>query len=200
MREGRAISRDPTGDRVLAAALKLFDEAGYSATGIEDIRLQAEVSIGSIYHRYGSKEGIAGALYLRALRDFQRGLLHALSAADGAEAGVRAAVGHHLRWVESDPPRARLLLRRRETEIAPANRTELERANRATFRAVAEWYGPHAEAGTLRELSPTVAYAVWFGPAQEYARRELEAPRPPRLAEAEPALSDAAWAALRSSR
>jgi AcrR family transcriptional regulator len=185
--------------RVLDAALKLFDVVGYSATTIEDIRLRSEVSIGSIYHHFGNKEGIAGALYVDSLSDFRRGLDSALSRA-GAEEGVRAAVAHHLSWCASNPARARFLMRRRETEVAAATRIDVDALNKLTFESIELWYRPHAAAGEIRELPLALLYAVWFGPAQEYARAALElqhSKRLPSLADAEPTLADAAWAALR---
>jgi AcrR family transcriptional regulator len=187
------------GDKVLAAALKLFDSVGYSATTIEDVRLQSEVSIGSIYHRFGSKEGIAGALYVQSLRDYQRGLVRLLLESDGAEQGVRGAVGHHLRWVDGNRARARFLMRRRETELVQVNRRDVELLNRELFSQLEDWYRPLVAAGELRELPLPLLYAIWFGPAQELARHALESSKPPRLLDAEPALADAAWAALRST-
>ena len=188
------------GDKVLEAALKLFDSVGYSAATIEDIRLQSEVSIGSIYHRFGSKEGIAGALYVESLRDYQRGLVRVLLDSDDAEGGVTGAVGHHVRWVDGNRARARFLMRRRETELAQVNRRDVELLNRELFVALEEWYRPRVAAGEMRDLPLPLLYAVGFGPAQELARHALEGSKPPRLVEAEPALADAAWAALRSSR
>jgi AcrR family transcriptional regulator len=188
-------------DRVLDAALGLFDGVGYSATTIEDIRLQSEVSIGSIYHHFGNKEGIAGALYVESLSDFRRGLDSALSRA-GAEEGVRAAVAHHLAWCEVNRARARFLMRRRETEVAAATRADVEGLNRLTFESIELWYRPHVTAGSIRELPLALLYAVWFGPAQEYARLALERETSkslPGMADAEPALADAAWAALRAA-
>lgn len=188
------------GDKVLEAALKLFDSVGYSAATIEDIRLQSEVSIGSIYHRFGSKEGIAGALYVDSLGSYQRGLVRVLLESDGAEHGVRGAVGHHVRWVDGNRARARFLMRRRETELAQVNRRDVELLNRELFIQLEEWYRPRVEAGEMRELALPLLYAIWFGPAQELARHALEGSKPPRLLDAEPALADAAWAALRASR
>jgi AcrR family transcriptional regulator len=185
---------------VLDAALELFDSAGYSATTIEDIRLQSEVSIGSIYHHFGNKEGIAGALYVESLKDFRRGLDSALSRA-GAEEGVRAAVAHHLGWCAANPARARFLMRRRETEVAAATRADVDGLNRLTFGSIERWYRPHVTAGEIRDLPLALLYAIWFGPAQEYARTALErehSKKLPTFADAEPQLADAAWAALRS--
>jgi AcrR family transcriptional regulator len=185
---------------VLEAALKLFDEVGYGAATVEDIHRRAEVGIGSIYHHFGSKEGIAGALYVQALADFQRGLALALAENPEAERGVRAAVGYHLRWVEVNAARARFLMRRRETEVAQVNQAGIDLMNRETFAAIEEWYRPLAKAGEIRTLPMPVLYASWFGPAQEYARVALERAKHVSVIGAERALADAAWAALRSSR
>jgi AcrR family transcriptional regulator len=196
--------RNEQAQRVLDTALRLFDLMGYSATTIKDIKLQSEVSVGTIYHYFGNKEGIAGALYVDSLAAWRRGLAQAL-ARSSAEDGVRAAVGHHLSWCDANRARARFLLRRRETEVADLIRADIDGLNRLTFETIELWYRPHVTAGELRDLPLPLLYAVWFGPAQEYARVELEhgAVEPgarrslPSLADAAPALADAAWAALR---
>lgn len=191
--------RNEQAERVLDTALRLFDLLGYSATTIEDIKLQSEVSVGSIYHHFGNKEGIAGALYVDSLADWRRGLSEAL-ARTSAEDGVRNAVGHHLSWCDSNPARARFLLRRRETEVDDIVRDEVDNLNRNTFQTIELWYRPHTTAGEIRDLPLPLLYAVWFGPAQEFARAVLENKLSDSLLDlprAEPALADAAWAALR---
>ena len=81
----------------MKTALRLFTLQGYSATTIEDIKLQSEVSVGVIYHHFGSKEGIAGALYVESLRDFQRGLVRAIGLREpDADFSARTSVGHEL--------------------------------------------------------------------------------------------------------
>lgn len=186
--------------KVLDVALKVFDSVGYSAATIEQIRVDADVSVGTIYHHFGSKEGIAGALYTDSLWSLQRGLLGVLAEADGAELGVKGAVVHYLDWVEANPARARFLLRRRETEFAAANRADVERLNRSLLSEIEAWYGPYVASGELRELETPLRHAIWLGPAQEYARQELDRSRRPKLMAAGDELAGAAWAALRSSR
>jgi AcrR family transcriptional regulator len=183
-------------ERVVAAAIELFDEVGYSAATIEDIRERSGVSVGSIYHRFGSKEGIAAELYLESLRDFQGALLAFLRGRPAAAEGIRGGVGLHLRWIDANRARARFLMRRRETEVVRVTQPDVELLNKAVFTAMDEWYRPLAVAGEIRELALPLLYAVWFGPAQEYSRFALELPDP-KLFDAEPALADAAWAALR---
>lgn len=48
---------------VLDTALSLFTERGYFSTSVHDISRVAGVSIGSIYHHFSDKEGIASALF-----------------------------------------------------------------------------------------------------------------------------------------
>lgn len=48
---------------VLDAVLVLFNQRGYFATSVQDISRESGVSIGSIYHHFGDKEGIARDLY-----------------------------------------------------------------------------------------------------------------------------------------
>lgn len=52
-----------TRDLILSTALRLFSERGYFATSVHDIRRSANLSIGSIYHHFDSKESIARAIY-----------------------------------------------------------------------------------------------------------------------------------------
>jgi len=48
---------------VLDTVLALFSERGYFATSVQDISRESGVSVGSLYHHFGDKEGIARALY-----------------------------------------------------------------------------------------------------------------------------------------
>ena len=188
-------------EKVLVAALRLFTVHGYSATTIRDIQLQSEVSVGVIYHHFGSKEGIAGALYVQSLWNFQRGLVGTLDRrTKSAEQCIRAAVAHHLRWIDENRPRALFLMRRRETEVVYVNRPDVSELNLRLFEDIEIWYRPRVGRAEIRDLPLPLLCAIWFGPAQEYSRAMLDGPEPRRdvpLAAAEPLLADAAWSALR---
>lgn len=56
-----------TADAIMAAAEQLFLDHGYHATHVSEVARIAEVSIGSIYVHYESKEGLFSALVERAL-------------------------------------------------------------------------------------------------------------------------------------
>src|SRR5688572_4327023 len=89
-------------EHILAAALEVFTEKGYSATTIADVRERSAASVGSIYHHFGDKEGIAAALYVECLRDYQEAFLEAFADERSAERGVKAMVRQHLSWVEAN--------------------------------------------------------------------------------------------------
>jgi AcrR family transcriptional regulator len=175
-------------DDILDAALDAFDEKGVAAATLDDIRERSGASIGSIYHHFGDKEGIVGALYVRVLTDWQRGFVRELRG-KAAEAGVRAGVDHHLRWAARQPAAMRFLL----TSSPP--RTSLKPQNRAFFDEVQAWLASH-KSEIRQDLDLATGEAVWIGPASEYCRHWLagRAPKPDRRRRE--LLADIAWRSL----
>ncbi len=185
-----------TRDRILEAALVEFNKDGVAGASIDEIKARSGASVGSIYHHFGGKVELAGALYLEALSEYQAGFLKELQRAAGAREGVERAVVHHLRWVAGNPELARFLLLAGEMRITPAGKEPLKRANRAFFGAVRRWTEPYIEAGQLRPLEIEVLSALWIGPSQELARQWLARRTQLSLTDAAPELADAAWRCL----
>jgi AcrR family transcriptional regulator len=181
---------------ILDAALRCFNRKGVSATTVDDVRQGSGASVGSIYHHFGGKEQLAGALYLEGLRSYQRGLAAVLRRHTDAEAGVRAIVRHHLRWVERNPELARFLLSRGETAVELTADDQVKELNRAFFSETAAWLRPHVEAGLIRELPLDLYYAVVIGPSQEFVRHWLHGRASSSIRQAEGVLAEAAWDAL----
>jgi AcrR family transcriptional regulator len=80
-----------TRESVLTAAASLFARDGYSATGMAAIAAEADVRAASIYHAFGSKEGLLAAVVERTADDFFALLPEAGTQPDGlwvALAGV----------------------------------------------------------------------------------------------------------------
>ena len=184
---------------ILDAALALFNETGFVRTSIQDIAINAEASVGSIYHHFGGKAEIATALYVEGLRGYHEGLMRVLLA-DGqsAEETVRAIVSNHLSWVERDPPLARFLLSSRDPVVVGPTERGLHGMNRRVFEAVERWIDRQAEAGEIRKMSLGLFHAVVLGPSQEFARHWVSERAKESIDEAEPVLADAAWRAVRA--
>jgi AcrR family transcriptional regulator len=176
-------------EEILDAALKAFTEKGFAAATVADVRELSGASTGSIYHHFGDKEGIAAALYVEALRDYQHGVLAILEREHDGERGIKALVRHHLRWVASHPDLARFLLAGRP----PGAEERLHEMNREAFAAVRAWL----EERGLRRMPLDLVFPVLFGPAQEFCRGWLRDRTRSSMTTAERVLADAAWRALR---
>lgn len=191
-------SDDPRRRRILEASLELFLEVGVEASAIEEVRRRSGASVGSLYHRFGSKEGIAAAVYVDALRHYQREFVAALTRASDAADGVRSAVRTHMRWVRENPDRAEFLFNVAGADVRRACGTDLRDLNNEFFGVVEAWLRRYVDAGELRALSTDLVYALWLGPGQELARLWLARGRRGSLRTESTVLADAAWRALRN--
>ena len=66
-------------DRILQKALELFSDRGYDATSVREICEAAGITKPTLYHFYGSKEGVYRALVEGALERFRADMAQALS-------------------------------------------------------------------------------------------------------------------------
>jgi AcrR family transcriptional regulator len=189
---------DPRARAILDAALEVFLESGVESASIEEIRRRSGASVGSLYHRYGSKEGIAAAVYVEALGDYQRDFVTALERSRDAVGGITSVVRTHLRWVRQNADRAEFLFTAGTGEVRRTAGDRLQTLNDEFFATVTAWLAVHVRAGTIRAASTDVTYALWLGPSQELARLWLARGRPGALRTETTLLADAAWRSLRN--
>ncbi len=192
---GRRSERsDSARERLLAAALARFDAEGALAATLEDIRREAGVSVGALYHHFPDKTALAAALYVELTGDFQDGFLAELRAHAGAEEGVKAGVRFYLRWVSANRAAAAFLLSER-----PDRDGELRERNRLFFGEAMAWWQTHVHYGVLRALPFDLIHALWLGPAHEYTRQWV-AGRGRRVpGTVAGVLADAAWQTLKET-
>ena len=74
---------------ILKAALDCFIGQGVEATTIDDIRRASGSSIGSLYHHFGNKEGIAAGLFIDGIQRLNADLLRKLKRCKTAEDSVQ---------------------------------------------------------------------------------------------------------------
>jgi AcrR family transcriptional regulator len=179
-------------ERLLRAALSRFQSDGTLGAALEDIRTDAGVSVGALYHHFADKTALATALYVRLTGEFQEGFAAELRTHADAEDAVRAGVRFYLRWVSANRSAAAFLLGERPSEDAA-----LRERNRAFFAEVTAWWRTHVHYGVLRDLPFDVINALWLGPAQEYTRHWV-AGRGKRVpAAVADVLAEAAWQTLK---
>lgn len=176
-------------ETILEAALESL-EAGEEVT-IESVRERSGASVGSIYHHFGDKDGILGALYVQVLGEYQAGVMRTLKADPDAEEGIKGMVRHHLRWVERNPERARFLLDGEGAKERVGE--EVDELNKSLFAKVEAWVEKQDDLSPMRS---EVFFSAVFGPAQALARSWL-ARRTGSLREMEDDLAASAWRAVR---
>jgi AcrR family transcriptional regulator len=163
------------------------------------VRRRSGASVGSIYHHFGSKEELAGALYVEGLADYQAGFVAQLRARPRVRTGIKAMARHHLAWVAQHQDLARFLLAGRDAEVRLASEAPLREQNRRFLAEVNAWLEPHVERGRLRRLAPDLFYSILIGPSQEFARHWLAGRTTSSIEAAERAHADAAWESLKGA-
>ncbi len=186
-----------TKERILRAALECFTKHGVSGTRVSDIQEASGVSIGSIYHHFGDKEGIASALVEYGIASLNARILERLAttSTDDPEAIIGAIVGASGYWGTDEPALASYVLHNRTQlhpdKVAVVAETTLGLVDQLS--ALIE----EAQGGSFKMPPAPIALALVLGPIQEYSRRWLtgRADTPP--AEYVEVFAAAAWKAVR---
>src|SRR6202034_9521 len=129
----------PRRQAILDAALACFLDNTVSATTIDAIRERSGASVGSIYHFFGSKDGLAAQLYVEVLADHHANYLDALRTSRSAKSGVTGAVHAHLRWVARNSDRARYVFNWRELEVSDRRDPAVAALNEELYHVASEW-------------------------------------------------------------
>jgi AcrR family transcriptional regulator len=88
-----------------AAALAIIAEQGPPALTVAAISARLKSPTGSFYHRFASRDVLLGELWLRAVLDFQAGMVTARESGDALAAAL-----HTPAWARKNLDQARLLL------------------------------------------------------------------------------------------
>jgi AcrR family transcriptional regulator len=95
--------------RIQRAALRLFAERGFDATGIRDITQAARVNVSVVYHHFPSKEAILATLMESGLRRYNRMIEAALRLASLPEERLFALAAVHVMIHVHDRPLATIM-------------------------------------------------------------------------------------------
>jgi AcrR family transcriptional regulator len=180
-------------DRLLQVARRRFAVEGALVPTLDEVRREAEVSVGALYHHFPDKTSLAAAVYAQLMAEYQAGFVAMLREQDTAEGGIRGGVAYHLRWVSGHRGEARLMLGDRLDSAA------LQESNRDFFAAVGDWWRPHHTYGVLRPMRVGVTAALWLGPAQEYSRHWVAGGDTKMPRDVVETFATAAWMVLRAN-
>ena len=184
-------------ESVLEAALACFSEQGIEHTTIAHIQRRAGCSIGSIYHHFGSKEGVAEELFLEIIQKMNRGMLKKVRRARDAEEAVHAVVFFYCDWSARNQDMARYL-HSRDIDFSPEARSRLHDIHRSYISDIFAFFAPFVERGEMRVLPVDTYVPLISGPIQEYVRRWLSGHHRHNPRRVKALFAEAAWNAVKA--
>lgn len=182
--------------RVMEVALVHFSEVGIERTNVSNILSDAGCSVGSLYHHFGNKEGIAEALFIDGVNQFNSRLLTAFLPKRTASKGIKAIVTFCCEWVTIQPELAGFLLSR-EVTLSDNAKRELRKMDRAFGQSIYDWFVPHVKSGALLELPTSMYVPLICGSTLEYSRLWLSGRNNRSPAEVASILAEAAWQSVK---
>lgn len=194
---GKQQRGERTAERLVETALTVYADKGPEGFTVHAVSATSGISLGSVYHHFGSFDGLAAALYCRCLANLLDSLLAALEQATTARAGLRALVLAYLQFVQEHPAQAHFLHASSYASFLPAHATVIAEAKAPRMARMLAWLRPHVEAGTVVDLPIPFTEILVIGPVTEVTRRWLAGAADLDLEQAARLLPERIWRSLR---
>ncbi|MEE1751404.1 TetR/AcrR family transcriptional regulator [Streptomyces sp. SP18CS02] len=185
-----------TADLLLDAALSLYAAEGERGVTVGAVTRASGVSMGSLYHHFGSVDGLVAALAHRWLSRLLGELVMSLQSARTARTGIRALVRAYLTFVQEHRAAALLLHSSTADRYGMAQAKEVRDTQEARLSAFAQWIQPRVDSGEIAPLPMPLIESLALGPVVAVARRWLSGIDDVDLDEAARILPDRIWRSL----
>ncbi|MFI1968403.1 TetR family transcriptional regulator [Streptomyces cinnamoneus] len=188
---------EATADLLLTSALDVYATSGQQGFTVNAVTAASGVSLGSLYHHFGSFDGLAGALYTRCTEQLFDEMIAALHRSRTARSGLRALVQAYLRFTVEHRDAALFLHASAYSGYLAARAEEIRAVKAAKLAVVADWMRARIEKGEIVPLPGPLIEVLVMGPVAEAARRWLSSTYDLDLDQAARLLPDAIWRSLR---
>ncbi|MFJ7066193.1 TetR/AcrR family transcriptional regulator [Streptomyces sp. NPDC101115] len=189
---------EATVERLLAAALEVFAASGQAGFTVNAVTRASGVSLGSLYHHFGSFDGLAAALYGHCLQQTYSTAFSAVDRARTARTGIRAFVMTYLRFVRENQAVARYLHGSAYSSYLAVDADRARGVEPDHFPRVADHLGRWVDSGEITPLPGPLLEVLVVGPVAVTAHRWLATPEDIDLDQAARVLSDRVWASVRA--
>ncbi|NNN30889.1 TetR/AcrR family transcriptional regulator [Streptomyces sp. S3(2020)] len=184
---------EATVELLLDAALRVYTETGEQGLTVNAITKASGVSLGSLYHHFGSLSGLTDALMNRWLGRMLGELVTAVQATRTARTGIRAIVETYLGFVQEHRDAALLLHSPMADRRGMAGGQAVRDAQEARLSPMAAWIQAHIGSGELAPLPAGLIESLVMGPVIGVARRWLSGIDDVDLDEATRILPERIW-------
>ena len=186
---------EATRQRVLDAALSVYRAHGHDGFNVHAIVAESGVSLGSIYHHFGSMDGLAAALYARSMRALLDRVAAALSGTRSLRHGVAGVVDAYLRFARTQRTQMSFIHASAYASFLPAHAEQIAES-KARMHEIRGFFAKHAAAGGIAPMPEWLLEALVIGPVAELTRRWLSDPHTIQLELAHPALAERIFASI----
>ena len=162
-----------TVEQLLDAALRVYGESGEQGLTVSAVTAASGVSPGSLYHHFGSMDGLLTALLMRWLERLLDRMVTALEHSDSARDGVRALVEAYLAFIRDHRAAGLLLLSSRADELGMREARRIRDAQEARLSPLSAWVSGHVESGEVARLPVALLESLVLGPVIGVSRRWL---------------------------
>ncbi|MER6028572.1 TetR/AcrR family transcriptional regulator [Streptomyces sp. NPDC001851] len=191
---------EATVEQLLDAALRVYAESGEQGLTVAALTRASGVSLGSLYHHFGSVDGLMNALLTRWLGRLLGELAAALEHTRTAHTGIRALVRAYLNFVQEHREAALLLHSSYADRQGMADGKRLRDAQEARLSPLAQWADRYVDSGDLAPLPAPLLESLILGPVVGVARRWLSGIEDVDLDRAALVLPDRIWLSVSAER
>ena len=178
-------------DRILKEALELFSKKGYDATSVREICEAAGITKPTLYHFYGSKEGVYHALVDGTLEAFHRDLVRDLSSSLAVEQKLRQVARGYFESARQHRDLMRFIFSLIHNPAGSAPPTDFPRFYEQTVALIARCVDEGVGRGELAPGPTDVRMLIFMGALGEALCGHVVTGRPDLTPELADALVDA---------
>lgn len=190
---------EQTKARVLDATLRLHARKGPGGVSVHEVVAESGVSLGSIYHHFGSMDGLCAALYARCMAELLDGIGAALEGVRGARKGVRVLVEAYVQHALHRPEAALFIHASSYASFLPAHAQLVAASKLPRLERIRAFFRSHVQAGRIAPLPEPLLELILIGPVAEAVRRALGGAPDIVLEEVARTLPRCIWRAIASA-
>lgn len=160
---------------LVAAGRRLFGQAGFAATSVDDLAREARVTTGALYHHFATKKLLFEAVFEAAHEEL---MLASARAAEGAPDEVESLARGFEAFLDAvlEPDIQRILIIDAPAVLGPARFTELD--ERYAFAAIVAALEASVRAGRLAVDDPSTLSRLLLGALTRGAMLIANSPEP----------------------
>jgi AcrR family transcriptional regulator len=191
------VERDTRG-RLLDTSLAIFARSRTTGYTVHAVVAESGISLGSLYHHFGSMDGLSAALYGRSMGALLDFIGDAMEGHRAPRALIVAIARAYLDFTERERAVATFIHGVPFERFLPEHLAEIAAAKAPRLERIAAALRPHVLSGVLVALPEPLLETLIIGPVAEIARRWLAGAPGIELDEARHLVPERIWRSVRA--